>query len=114
MSNDLHKTITTYARDLSSNPKVVELVKMMNPLDVAKVLQKKFDIKPKEAAYLFAHFVKEGELSEWAQAGGGSGPFYPVPSKKETPMDEDFSDMAPTHDIDPNQFPPKPQANSRK
>ena len=113
MSIDLHKTISTFARDLSKDPRVIELVKLMDPLDVAKVLQKKFDIKPKEAAYLFAHFVKEGGLLEWAQAGGGSGP-YPVPNKKETPIDEDYSDTAPTHDINTNHFPPKPQANSRK
>lgn len=113
MSKDLHKTISTFARDLSKNPQVIELVKLMNPLDVAKVFQKHFDIKPKEAAYLFAHFAKEGKLNEWPVAGGGSGPF-PVPNKKATPIDEDFMDMAPAHDIDPNEFPPKPQANSRK
>lgn len=113
MSADLHKTISTFARDLSKNQRVIELVKLMDPLDVAKVLQKKYDIKPKEAAYLFATFVREGGLLEWAQAGGGSGP-YPVPKKNATPMDEDFSDVVPTHDLDSNRFPPKPQANSRK
>jgi hypothetical protein len=63
MTNEL--IITQYARDLSKNKKIVDLVKMMHPLDVAKVLQKNFDIKPKEAAYLFAHFVKESDLVEW-------------------------------------------------
>jgi hypothetical protein len=58
MSSDLQK-ITQYARDLSKNKKVIDLVRLMDPLDVAKVLQKNLDIKPKEAAYLFAHLVKE-------------------------------------------------------
>lgn len=57
--------IKQYARDLSKNRKVIGLVKMMHPLDVAKVLQRSFDIKPKEAAYLFAHFIRESDLVEW-------------------------------------------------
>jgi hypothetical protein len=35
MTNEL--IITQYARDLSKNKKIVDLVKMMHPLDVAKV-----------------------------------------------------------------------------
>jgi hypothetical protein len=66
MSNDLHK-VMKYAHDLSKNKKLIDLVKIMSPLDVAKVFQTNLDIKPKEAAFLFAHFVKESGLHEWAQ-----------------------------------------------
>lgn len=65
MKNEL--MIAQYARDLSKNKKVIELVKIMHPIDVAKVIQKSFDIRPQEAIQVFAHFVKE--LVEWTGTG---------------------------------------------
>ena len=84
----------------------------MPPLDVAKILQKSLDLNPKEAAHLFAHFVKESNLNEWAQAGGGSGP-YPVPRKNSSPIDEDYASAGlPVYVFDKSKFPPAPQVNS--
>lgn len=66
MKNDL-MMLAAYARDLSKNKKVIELVKVMHPLDVAKIIQKSFDIRPQEAVQVFAYFIKE--LVEWTGTG---------------------------------------------
>ncbi len=87
MSNDLFK-VMKYAHDLSKNKKIIDLVKIMNPLDVAKVFQSKLDIKPKEAAFLFAHFVKESGLTEWAETNPNHFPPPPqANSGNEFPYD---------------------------
>jgi ribosomal protein S2 len=68
MEQDLHQELSTYIHELSNNKRVIELVKKMHPLDVAKLFQKKLDIQPKDAVFVFANFVKESGLLEWVVA----------------------------------------------
>jgi hypothetical protein len=76
--------IETYVNDLVAKQSVLDLVKMMQPLDVAKILLKSFDLRPRQAALITVNLIKHIHMKE------GNGLFF-------------------TPEMNPNEFPPEPK-----
>lgn len=56
--------LETYINDLVQKQSVLDLVKLMQPLDIAKILLKSFDLRPRQAAMITVNLIKHIHMKE--------------------------------------------------
>ena len=103
---------------LLANREVFELVKAMQPLDIATCIQSAFDIVPKNALVITLNLLKNAKLQELTTVGSVTNQ-YPIPSikRREHQVDEDVGgDGRPEIAIatKSGEFPPPPRSNAQK